>query len=400
MARTGYYEQPPARWWRIAFLVLCTVGVCLSADLIRLHIRVHTDPNYHAYCAISERVDCTTVAQSRYSVFLDLPIAVWGFVGYLLMGTLAVWGLRRRLSTPSWPFGVLFWLTAFSCVLSLALLAVSVVLVKSTCIVCDTLYVVNFALLGVAARELRNRDSGPFRAPPIELRGVRRAPAPAAALALVFAAFAAALWAGVPRYWKLAPATGPGGLLVGRTAQGQPWIGALKPVLDIVEFSDYQCPFCQRGHAEVRALIRERPDKVRLVHRQYPLDMRCNAQITRPFHPYACTYAAMAHCAGEQGRFWEANDYLFEHGRDAEAVAPDDLARAVGVDGARLRACIDADTTRASIQKDISAGWAVAVRGTPTFVVDGRPYPGRIPPEVIENALGPSPPAPQAGRSE
>jgi uncharacterized membrane protein len=60
---------PPARGWRIAFLVICTVGVCLSADLLRLHVNVYTDPDYQSYCAMSERVNCETVALSEYAVF-------------------------------------------------------------------------------------------------------------------------------------------------------------------------------------------------------------------------------------------------------------------------------------------------------------------------------------------
>ena len=59
-------REPVGRGWRIAFLVLCTVGACLSADLLRLHVNVHTDPDYHSYCAMSERVNCDTVAASDY----------------------------------------------------------------------------------------------------------------------------------------------------------------------------------------------------------------------------------------------------------------------------------------------------------------------------------------------
>ena len=78
-------DEPPVRGWRIAFLVACTVGVCLSADLLRLHINVHTDPTYVSYCAISERVNCDTLALSRYAIFAGLPLSIWGLVGYLVM---------------------------------------------------------------------------------------------------------------------------------------------------------------------------------------------------------------------------------------------------------------------------------------------------------------------------
>ena len=65
-----------------------------SISLARLHVNVHTDPDYQSYCAMSERVNCDTVALSDYAVFLGLPVSLWGLLGYVFMGALAVWGLR------------------------------------------------------------------------------------------------------------------------------------------------------------------------------------------------------------------------------------------------------------------------------------------------------------------
>ena len=118
---TGVSEVDGVRGWRITFLVLCAIGACLAADLVRLHVKVHTDPDYHSYCAMSERVNCETVAASNYAVLLGLPLSVWGLLTYFGLGTLAVWGLRSRLRVPSWPFGILFWLTLAGSVASVGL---------------------------------------------------------------------------------------------------------------------------------------------------------------------------------------------------------------------------------------------------------------------------------------
>ena len=81
----------------------------------------------------------------------------------------------------------------------------------------------------------------------------------------------ALLWIFIPFYWLMETSTGPGGLLVGQSAEGAHWIGARRPVLEIVEFSDYQCPYCKRGHTDVRSLVEMVPDKIRLIHRHFPL---------------------------------------------------------------------------------------------------------------------------------
>src|SRR5205085_2217337 len=79
----------------------------------------------------------------------------------------------------------------------------------------------------------------------------------------------------------------------------------------IVEFSDFQCPFCAQAFRDLRQLMRERPD-VSLVFRNFPLDTSCNAQVSHSLHPDACLAACAAECAAQQGHFWEYHDALFE----------------------------------------------------------------------------------------
>ncbi len=386
--KRAVFEQPVGRSLRIAFLVLCTVGACFSADLLRLHVKIHTDPDYHSYCAISEAVDCETVAQSAYALFAGLPVALWALLGYLGMGVLAIWGLRARLPTRSWPLGLLFWLAAFSVGVSVVLGLVSLLVIRSACIVCAGIYLINAALLIVAGLELRKLKEGPLTSFVADARALAANRGAVVYGGLVVAAVMGLLWLAVPPYWELKFPAGPGGLPVGETAEGSPWIGASRPTLEIVLFSDYQCPFCQRGQDAIRNLISEFPEKVRLVHRNYPLDPECNASLRQAFHPYACAYAKLAHCAGEQGRFWEANDYLYRHGRRLTAVDPGELARAVGLDVAELRDCLNDPATQLFIEQEVAVGRELRIIATPTFVVDGRTYRGRIPPEIIQRGLG------------
>jgi protein-disulfide isomerase/uncharacterized membrane protein len=376
-----------ARGWRIAFLLLCTVGACLSADLLRLHVNVHTDPDYHSYCAMSARVNCDTVAASDFSVFLGLPVALWGLVGYAGLGALTVWGLRRHRYGETWPLGMAFWLALGCALLGVALYLVSHMVIRSVCVVCAGSYLVNFGLAFMAFMALRRSGSGVLVGLRDDLRSIAAAPRPFLLLAGSVVLIVATAWAAVPPYWRVETSTGPGGLTVGTTEEGHPWIGATEPVLVIEEYSDYQCPHCQRGHGEVRKLIQAHPDRLRLIHRNYPLDQACNSMLKRAFHPDACRYASLAYCAQQQGRFWEANDYLFTHGRRNLPVTAKELASSVGLDRDDLLDCVDADRGRQAIQLDLQAGQALHIRGTPTFVIGGETYPGRVPAEVVESAL-------------
>jgi uncharacterized membrane protein/2-hydroxychromene-2-carboxylate isomerase len=349
----------------------------LSADLLRLHVRVHTDPNYHSYCAVNEYVDCEEVALSSHAVFAGLPVALWGLMGYLFMGGLSIWGLRRGVNPGTWPFGILFGLSAFSVAVSLFMFYISHFVIQSLCIVCTAAYGVNAILLGLAWIDLKQRGSGPFAALGNELRSVRGKLRPVLMYVSSFAVAAAVLWVVIPPYWVTQASTGPGGLRVGQTPEGAHWIGARRPVLEIVEFSDYQCPYCQRGHAEVRSVVEMVPDKIRLVHRHFPLRS----------HRFAFGYAVLAHCAGRQNRFWEANDYLFANGRRKEPVTVAELAAALQIDAGGLKTCLESEEARQAVLEDVQAGRDLRVRGTPTFIIGDKNYPGRIPPSVFEPLL-------------
>jgi protein-disulfide isomerase len=124
-----------------------------------------------------------------------------------------------------------------------------------------------------------------------------------------------------------------------------------------------------------------------LIHRNFPLDRHCNPTVKRAFHERACYYARLAICAGEAEKFWEANDYLFAHGRRSDPVTEDELVARVGLDADRLRNCMRGTEASRKIEDDLRDGIGWRVRGTPTFVVGGRSYPGRIPPEVIAELL-------------
>ena len=380
--RSSADESGSLSVWRIGFVVLCVLGACLSVELLRLHVKVYTDPAYHALCAVNEQFNCETVAVSPYAVFAGLPVALWGIVGYLFMGGLCLWGLTRRKQPPdTWPLGFLFWLSLVSVLVSAVLFFISHREIHSLCLLCMATYVINGLLFGLTILELRRLKSGPLKTLGMDTKAVsgRRL-----ASSLYLASFMAVLgiaWVTLPAYWEVNITTGPGGLLVGKTAEGFDWIGARQPVLEITEFSDYQCPYCSRGHHKVRSLVSQHPDQIRLVHRNYPLKR----------HRYSFVYAVMAHCAGEQKRFWEANDYLYANGRRKNPVTAEELADAIGIDPEALRACMASEDAKSAVLKDVAAGHELKLRGTPTYVIGDQTYPGSIPEKVIEESLGTKP---------
>jgi len=374
-------------WLGVWEMVISAVGICFSVELIRIHILVHTDPQYQSFCALNEKVNCDVVAQSNYAVFASLPVAVWGLLAYVIFGVLAAWGLGRKRLHRTWPAGLFFLMTVFSVVVSAVLWYLSHFEIQALCIVCYGTYVLNLILLFLSICELVRLETGIVKAVIDDVRALFSRSALSGILAACGLAVLALLLVFYPAYWKLPVRQGPGGLATGFTKEGDPWIGATEPDVTIVEFSDYECPHCRRAHSRVRELISANPDRMRLVHRHYPLDMKCHPIIKSRFHDYACVAARAAICAGEQEEFWKMNDRLFQNRENLDEQAIREIASQISIDMEEFNVCLNSAKTKNHLQRDIRDGMKLGIRGTPTYKLGQRTYGGMIPPEVINKAL-------------
>jgi protein-disulfide isomerase len=378
------------RWpWWVA-LVLCLVGLWLSVLLEQIHFRIHTQPEFHSFCAYDRRLNCDIVATSSYSVLFGVPVATWGIFGYLLAGLVALWGTLRRRSVLA---------AGCALVLSLAFVATSAVLgvvsaafISAVCILCMATYGVNilllvFALLAARGFGIRAALGAPWRA----LR------AQTGRVVLVLALLAGAAVGMIvlyPSYWNRANAearhqptapTLPNGVEPG----GGHFLGAQNPVVTITEFSDYECPYCRQSHTQLRTLVERFPTRLRLVHRHYPLDQSCNLSLKGPMHQNACFAASIAECAGLQNRFWEANDYLFAEARRLHARPNSEIARDLGLDLVALESCLREQGPR-SVAVDLEEGDRLDIQATPTFLIEGKTYMGNLPAWVLARLENPS----------
>ena len=130
----------------------------------------------------------------------------------------------------------------------------------------------------------------------------------------------------------------------------------------LVEYGDYECPFCRAAHVAMKELLRMAGDDVQYVFRHFPLSQ---------IHPYALQAAEAAEAAGVQGKFWEMHDLLFSN---QDRLGPADLlgyAQALGLDLERFALEIDQHVHQPRIRQDFMSGIRSGVNGTPTFFVNG-----------------------------
>ena len=385
--------RPSPTRHRLALLV-ALLGAALSAVTLVVHERLAAGAGYTSFCNFGGVVNCDAVLGSRFSTMLGIPVAGWGLAAFLVGAAAALPG---ALGGRSGGLADLLLLGLASGSLGFALvMAVAMGSLRRVCLLCLGIDVIVATWLVIVAPLASgfetNTGSGWWR---------RRAAARAMAAAGLVIAVAGGTWAAVrspaeatsvadvrardPKFyqWYTRLPVRPIGELVTADCHRK---GEAAARVAIVEFSDFQCPYCVQAFRDLRDLVRTRPE-VSLVFRHYPLDATCNVHVKASLHPDACLAACAAECAGRQGRFWEYHDVLFENNEHLERESLFRYAREMALDLGAFRACLDDPATRTRIGEDVEAGTRAGVTSTPTIFFNGRTIAGALDRAYYDYAL-------------
>ena len=170
-------------------------------------------------------------------------------------------------------------------------------------------------------------------------------------------------------------------------ADDDPSVGPANAPITIVEFSDFQCPYCQKSVGVLKELRRFYGENIRIVYRDYP----------GTNHLYAQQAAEAAQCAGDQGKFWEYHDSLFDRQATGTGWNFIELAKEIGLNHETFADCLKTGRYREEVAKDLHDGFKLGVTSTPTFFINGRPLVGAKPfaefQAVIDRLLKQQPPS-------
>jgi protein-disulfide isomerase len=153
--------------------------------------------------------------------------------------------------------------------------------------------------------------------------------------------------------------------------------GPASAPIQIIEFSDFQCPYCQRANPAIEQVLKAYGDRIHFVYRHFPLAN----------HPNARPAAEASECAAEQGKFWQYHDRLFAN---PARLGPADLkqhAADLGLDGAKFNDCVDTRKYKGQVEADSQAGEQAGVNGTPAFFINGRLLSGAQPFEAFKRII-------------
>jgi uncharacterized membrane protein len=362
-------------------------GLTTMSYLAISHYRVYTDIGYESFCAISRSINCDTVSQSPYSIFLGIPVPIWGMGAYLFtLYLLLLAGSKYANKQRMWP--LLFWISLCFSIYSLILAGISSFIIHSYCLMCILGYFVNFALLYYAwFINRRFGDKNLIYGVADDIRLIwakRKSSIPVIAVLGIFF-LTGPFW--FPQYWQIKPPKPAHTLPNGITEKGHPWIGAENPSLIVEEFTDYMCFQCRKMHYHLRRMIEAHPDKIRLVHRHFPMDHQYNPLVKEPYHIGAGKLSLIAIQAKKNGVFWKASDYCYTAGAKREKIELADITSALSLNRETIaQAFSDQDCLKALFH-DIKAGLKLGISATPSYLINGKVHEGQIPPDLIKNVI-------------
>ena len=157
-----------------------------------------------------------------------------------------------------------------------------------------------------------------------------------------------------------------------------PVTGPADAPVTIIEYADYECPYCQKAEPSLKKIREQYSGKVRFAYKSFPL----------PSHPHAQKAAEAALCAGQQGKYWDFHERVYEkNGKGLDVSELKELARSLGVNGDQFDKCLDSSAEAANVKQSLDEGLKLGVTGTPSFFINGHFISGSLPYDQLNDLV-------------
>jgi uncharacterized membrane protein/protein-disulfide isomerase len=387
-------------------VLLSSAGLLISFYLLFRFYSHEVSSNLpsETFCDVNAYINCSKVESSPWSSFLGQPLGFWGVIYF--SGLIALYFIL----TLSFYSLALVVVSIIGVITSVVLLYVSIYKIQALCIFCTLVYLITLLLacLSFYLNKLIRKNTNSSEknssymqkpnkvylatscwilttlftvllAPPLFQRLARISQANLAKpLSLYSDVYAEAEEQKVLTGWKEAKISN----VPLNVTSNDLVLGAKEnPIVQIVEFSDFECPACQRSFQEVQELLTEYPEKVQFVLKNFPLDKSCNPLIQSEMHRYSCEAAKTAHCFGLEGYFKEALTTLFRSsiypppGSKLRESLFDLVASEIDddkIDSNKITKCIKSEVPVKKIEEDVKLGKLINLEYTPTIFINNK----------------------------
>lgn len=419
-------DNLPKTWPLKAALGLLAAGLLMAVYLVWVKLQLRLDSSFKSICDLGDVFNCGQVQTDPASEMFGLPISLLAVPTYLVMGSLALAGLRggeRARPATAYLAGI----SALAVIHSAYLGYVSSFVIGAYCLFCIGLYVVNLGCLVFATMALGEGLVGAARR---AMGSLARGAGPliqSAVILLVSAAVAIAVYGNIESsmaeqtkaagaaemFPELAeepeadvkgedaatpaPATAhrvkPKAKLTDNgwsyyeipVEDHNPTIGPSDAPVTITVIKDFECSFCKFVTYQTKTLKANYKDKIQWIFKHYPMNADCNYRMgSSRMHEGACRAAFASACAQEQGKFWEMHDLLYQNQKKFSDEQLRGYAEKLGMDVAAYDACYGSARPAAAVKKDIVLASKMRINGTPRIYINNRAVTGSVAKEVLD----------------
>jgi protein-disulfide isomerase/uncharacterized membrane protein len=384
----------------ILLIVLSLLGIFDSVYTQIIHHKlIASQFTYKSFCAISEFINCDIVVASKYGKILGIPNSYYGILTYSLVFIFTLIFIIKKRPEENIFYSWVFGFSLFSSLFSIYLFAISIFVIKALCLMCVGIYIINFAMLFIVTHEIIKESISPFKIIYDQILFALQKYTLSSLIFIIIAISGISFlyynnineekreWR--KRYEDIISGTA---IVHNINIENSSTAGNPDAKVTIVEFSDFQCPFCKEADETLDKILEKYRGNIKIVFKHFPLDTKCNLLLTREVHKNACSAAIASICADEQGKFWEYKKLLFHNQEALDYSNLIELAKKAGLENQKFTDCLMSPGERLQkIVSDIHQGYELGVRSTPTLFLNGKMVKGSVPEwlfsEMIEREL-------------
>jgi protein-disulfide isomerase len=381
-------RKTPLQIFILSFISLVGLGVAIVLTQHFYDVRSGTS-GFKSFCNIGQSMNCDVVAASPSAeLIFGLPLSSFVAGWFLALFFISLFAYdtywRREAVRASFAITLIGSLAAIPTVLIMALQ------LKTYCLLCFAVDAINISGLGLvwSLKPERFSKQKPDMTKWRMLLGIT------VASLLVTVIGLKVMDSGTitpPEVSELVDGVLNSPPVAVKISDELPSMGPKNAPITIVEFSDFQCPFCRIGAFNLNSALDRFAGQVRVIFRNFPLDQACNPTLPHTAHPMACEAAKVAVCAHQQGKFEPVYQEFFDKQSLFLSTQPIELVKNLGLDEMPLRACVASADTASYLARDIAEANLLGIKSTPTFYVNGHKMEGADPAivwvKIIEKLL-------------
>lgn len=367
--------------------IIAIIGVITSIQLSLIYYNANFVSNAApSFCAINEMLDCDAVARTPYSLFLGIPLALYGLFFYLFvlflafcdkLTTLKPLGFLRVFKQPT---SYIASLSLISVVISLTLACISHFAIHKICILCFFSYFLN---IGIFALARQGKDYAQhIKTSVLDLiDGIKQPQYASLAILLAIIASTSLFYVNQTELFKPQSAMGIG-LEAGKTYKDYKTAGNVlgneNGTVLLHEYTDYQCPYCSISNLLIQRLVSE-VDNVMVIHHDFPLDSECNPMVKGEGHKKSCLYAQYGEASKLQNKFWEFSSEMFENNKDLSEAKVLKIAKDLHMNVEQLKKDAHDPALKSEVKNEVKEAVNLGVEATPTYRIGIKVHTGLMP---------------------